>query len=107
MKRRAKLIPALLSTWVFGLIFGAVGLPAADPYPKLVTAETRGDVEKLSALERPGKVFFRDGFESPESAKKYFEIRGLREGRAKLTTNAELAHKRGPSQRRAGGLDRR
>jgi hypothetical protein len=61
--------------------------------PKLVTAETRADAETLSALERPGKVFFQDGFESPDSLKKYFEIRGLREGRVKLTTNGELAHK--------------
>ena len=67
MKRRAKLITALLSIWVLGLIFGVAGLPAADAYPKLVTVETRADAEKLSALERPGKVFFRDGFESPES----------------------------------------
>jgi len=66
---------------------------SSNTYPNFVTAETRGDAEKLSALERPGKVFFRDGFESPESLKKYFEIRGLREGRAKLTTDAELANK--------------
>ena len=65
---------------------------AHDSYPKLVTRETREDADGLSQLERPGTVFFRDGFESPESLKKYFEIRGLREGHARLTTSAELAH---------------
>ena len=52
MKRCAKLSFALLLICVFGLIVGVVGLPAADPYPKLVTVETRLDAEKLSALER-------------------------------------------------------
>ena len=46
----------------------------------------------MAALQRPGKVFFSDDFESPESVKKYFEIRGLQEGRAKLVTDAKLAH---------------
>ena len=63
-----------------------------DSYPKLVTRKTREDADRLLQLERPGTVFFHDGFESPESLKKYFEIRGLREGHAKLTTSAELAH---------------
>ena len=57
-----------------------------------MTAATRADAKKLSALQRPGDVIFRDGFESPESLKKYFEIRGLREGRAKLIASAEFAH---------------
>jgi hypothetical protein len=74
-----------------GIAMTAEGVDA--PYPKLVTAETRTGADRLSALERPGGVFFRDDFESSESLEKYFEIRGLREGRAKLTTNAELAHK--------------
>ena len=62
------------------------------PYPRLVTADTRADPQATAALERPGKVFFRDDFESPESVKNYFEIRGLKDGRAKLVTDAELAH---------------
>ena len=62
------------------------------PYPRLVTADTRADPQAIAALEKPGKVFFRDDFESPESVKKYFEIRGLKDGRAKLVTEAELAH---------------
>lgn len=73
-----------------GIAVAAEGI--RGPYPKLVTAETRKDAETLAALQRPGTVFFRDGFESPDSLKKYFEIRGLREGRAKLITDAELAN---------------
>lgn len=72
------------------IVTAAEGL--SDTYPKLVTAETRKNAETLAALQRPGNVFFRDGFESPESLNKYLEIRGLRDGRAKLITNAELAH---------------
>ena len=61
--------------WVAAVVVLAGGIAVAaedsrDTYPKLVTAETRADAEKLSALERSGKVFFRDGFESPESLKK-------------------------------------
>jgi hypothetical protein len=93
MKRQAKRVIALRLASILGLLSGTGGLLSADHYPSLVTAETRADVGKLSSLERTGSIFFRDGFESPESLKKYFEIRGLREGCAKLTTNAELAHK--------------
>ena len=80
---------------IVALVGGSSGAaePADAPYPKLVTAETRANAEKLSALERPGEVFFHDDFETPDSLKKYFEIRGLREGRVKLTTDAQLAYK--------------
>ena len=61
-------------------------------YPRLVTAETRANPQALAALERPGKVFFRDDFESSESLKKYIEVQGLKEGRAKLVSDAEVAH---------------
>ena len=81
---------AIVALYV-GSIIAAEGADAS--YPKLMTAETRADAKKLSALERPGEIFFQDGFESLDSLKKYFEIRGLREGRVKLTTEAELAHK--------------
>lgn len=79
-------------------IFAAVVLtftPQArcDGYPpKLVTARTLADANALAALQRPGKVFFRDGFEGPESLQKYFEIRGLKQGRARLVVEAKIAH---------------
>jgi hypothetical protein len=62
------------------------------PYPKRVTAETRADPMALAELERPGSVVFQDDFESSESLKKYFVIRGLIEGNAELTTDPGLAH---------------
>ncbi len=65
---------------------------ASRPYPRLVTSETRADAPALAALEQTGTVFFRDDFETPDSLKKYFEIRGLREGRAKLISDSTLAH---------------
>ena len=65
---------------------------SARPYPHLATAETLANPQALARLATPGDVFFRDDFESPESLKKYFEIRGLQEGRAKLTADPALAH---------------
>jgi hypothetical protein len=65
---------------------------AGSFYPRLVTTETRANPQVLAALERPGRVFFRDDFESPDSLKKYIEVRGLKEGRAKLVSDAEAAH---------------
>ena len=64
----------------------------AGPYPVLVTAQTRADRKALAELERPGKVIFSDGFESPASLKNYFEIRGLKDGRAKLLVDTAVAH---------------
>ena len=62
------------------------------PYPLLVTSDTRRDKKKLAALERPGRIVFTDGFESPKSFGKYFEIGGRTDGRAVLETDARLAH---------------
>ncbi len=89
----------------FGLAAAAAALgaaqwvaaqPATDddarPYARLVTAETLADPARLAALEAPGKVFFEDDFESAESLKNYFEIRGLKEGRARLVHDPKLAH---------------
>lgn len=64
----------------------------SQPYPRLVTTATKANQQAQAALEKSGTVFFRDDFESPESLKKYFEIRGLKEGNAKLVADAKLAH---------------
>jgi hypothetical protein len=82
------------------LASGAEDRAAADdesvrPYPRLVTAETLADAQALASLETPGEVFFRDDFESPASLKNYFEIRGVKDGRAKLTADPALAHSGG------------
>ncbi len=60
--------------------------------PVLATAQTRADAAALAELEKPGEIFFSDDFESDASLKKYFEIRGLKEGHAKLVGDAKLAH---------------
>ena len=65
---------------------------AEPPYPALVTAATRADANALAALEKPGKLLFEDGFESADSLKRYFEVRGGKEGRAKCSEDAKLAH---------------
>jgi len=66
--------------------------PADPPPPRLVTAETRADPEALAALETPGDVFFKDGFEDARSLKLYFEIRGRDDGRAVIESSSERAH---------------
>ncbi|MCX6873944.1 MAG: hypothetical protein NTW21_09065 [Verrucomicrobia bacterium] len=65
---------------------------AVFPAPRRVTAETRGDPHALASLQQAGQIFFEDDFESDASLKNYFEIRGLKEGNAKRTSDAKLAH---------------
>jgi len=62
------------------------------PYPVLVTEKTRRDKKALAALEKPGRIVFTDGLESPKSFGKYFEIGGRKDGRVVLETEARLAH---------------
>jgi len=61
--------------------------------PRDVTAQTLADPEALAALQAPGKVLFRDDFESDTSLKQWFEIRGLREGRARRVEGEGVAHR--------------
>lgn len=82
-----------------GLLMLANAAPGAEaqdaavfPAPRLVTAETRDNPRALADLQKSGKILFEDDFESDASLKHYFEIRGLREGNAKRTNDAKLAH---------------
>jgi len=72
--------------------FGQTPAPDEALQPHLATSQTRADPQRLALLQKPGKVFFEDGFESTESLKKYFEIRGLKEGRARLVRDSKRAH---------------
>jgi hypothetical protein len=85
---------ALLAVLVLGrsLAGAADAQPTSEFQPKLVTAETRADAKALTELQRPGTVVFEDDFESPDSLKKYFEVRGLREGHARQVSEPGLAH---------------
>jgi len=77
------------------LMAAAMPLPGSAedrPYPFLVTDKTRADPAALAALQKPGKVLFTDDFESEKSLKHYFEIRGLKEGHARLITDPKVAH---------------
>lgn len=71
------------------------GSPAAEQpaAPRLVTAATRTDPEALSALQRPGEVVFSDGFEDDGSFRRYFEVRGLKEGHVRRTSDSALARR--------------
>jgi hypothetical protein len=61
------------------------------PQPVLVTEKTRADRAALATLQKPGTVFFTDDFESPDSLKKYFEVRGMKEGLSKVVLDPKLA----------------
>lgn len=66
---------------------------AAPPSPpRLITAETLADAHALADLQKTGTFIFQDDFESEASLQKYFEIRGLKEGRAKRVNDPALAH---------------
>ncbi len=78
--------------WAIGGCLAAEHIADSRLDPVLITAQTRADHRALAALEKPGKALFSDGFESPASLKNYFEIRGLKEGQAKLVTDTEYVH---------------
>ncbi|UCE02328.1 MAG: hypothetical protein JSW67_13965 [Candidatus Latescibacterota bacterium] len=77
------------------------------PAPRDVTVETLKDPKALAALETPGTVLFEDGFESKGSLKKYFEIRGIDDGRVELVSSQNLAHRgQGAIQFKAPAVER-
>jgi len=86
-----RMTTSILVPGLGALALAAGAAPEDEFAPRLATAETRADAAVLAALEKPGEVFFRDGFESPESLKNYFEIRGLKEGHAALVRDPALA----------------
>jgi len=61
---------------------------AGVPYPEDVTVETLADAEELAGLEKPGEVFFREGFESTEALTKFYN----RKDREQVVLDAKLAH---------------
>jgi len=102
MRRMLCSSPAIATTILLAaLVVAALGqekpgrtptLDGGGSYPVLVTARTRADRDALARLEKPGKLLFQDGFESPDSLKNYFEIQGLKTGRARLVNDPALAH---------------
>lgn len=86
-----------MSTTRLATFWSAIALSAAsaaEPAPRLITAQTLADPAKLAALERPGKLLFQDDFEADDALKKYFEVRGMREGHARITDQTAHAGKR-------------
>lgn len=66
--------------------------PQDASYPVLVTAATRQDAKALAWLQTPGKVVFRDDFDGEASLESYFEINGLKQGRARITKDKAKVH---------------
>ncbi len=58
------------------------------PYPREVTGETLADPGELARLEKPGEVFFEEGFESADALARFYN----RKQRERVVMKAELAH---------------
>jgi len=90
MKRPCKIgiaTLAILATTLGGRAFGADG-----PYPRDVTEQTLADPAELARLEKPGKVFFREGFDSAASLSRWYNRGGEKEGRLRVVFDPPLVH---------------
>ncbi len=65
----------------------------SPPYPELATAQTLASREALARLERPGKIVFKDDFETDDCWKNYFEVQGRKEGHTRLTQEPSHVHR--------------
>ncbi|MCF7731909.1 MAG: hypothetical protein K9N23_09480 [Akkermansiaceae bacterium] len=77
-----------------GLLMLANAAPGAEaqdaavfPAPRLVTAETRDNPRALENLQKSGKIFFEDDFESDASLKNYLCMLRRRTTRFGMTTS--------------------
>ncbi len=73
------------------LLASSAASPAQESPPRLATGATRADPKALAALQQTGTVIFRDDFESPDSLSKYFEVRGKKEGLARVVLDPKTA----------------
>ena len=90
--------PLILSLVFFSAATRA-GIPQEDGQkaivatPKDITDVTRRDKKALARLEKPGKVVFEADFERSDALDAFFEVRGKKDGRAKLVFDAKIAHR--------------
>lgn len=90
MKRLNEKLSCL--SWLFLLLCFVEFSVAQDATPNLVASKIRSNAQALETLQKPGKIFFEDDFESKASLKKYFEIRGKKEGYVKITSDPANVH---------------
>ena len=89
----------LILSLVFFSEAARAGIPQDDGQkaivaaPKDITDVTRGDKKALARLEKPGKVVFEADFERSDALDAFFEVRGKKDGRAKLVFDAKIAHR--------------
>jgi hypothetical protein len=77
----AVVLIAAAATW------GTAARGDEPPAPRLVTHQTLAEPKALAALETPGRIVFQDDFETEASLDKFFEVRGRKEGRARIDTS--------------------
>ena len=91
---RSTVLHSLPLLALFALAPQEAGEPReSPPPPRDVTLETLADPEALLALQAPGEVIFEDDFESESSLEKYFEVRGRKDGKARLEQGEGVAHR--------------
>ena len=90
------LIPRMISTGVLAIMTASNAPEAQEPesgfYPVAATEETLADSEALARLERPGEIFFQDGFETDASLDNYFEITHLDDGGTRFADDPRHVH---------------
>jgi cephalosporin-C deacetylase-like acetyl esterase len=81
-----------LSACLFLVLTAYVWAEEEAPYPRNVTQETLSYPEELSLLQKPGKVFFQDGFELPHSLENWFGRIGEDKRLTQVTIGPGSAH---------------
>lgn len=78
--------PIARAFWL--VLLAAAAGSAAPPEGEDLTEKTAQDAAALRALQQTGQVFFREDFESDDWHKRFFDHRGLKDGRLTLTSEA-------------------
>ena len=85
------------NTLPMAAFLGALPMLDADaqdsPFPQVVTDRTRAYPAELERLQTPGSVFFTDECESDSGFAAYLEIRGVDDGRTRVTDDPALAYR--------------
>ena len=74
------------------LFTGGRAVAEESPYPEDVTAETLAHPAELARLERPGEVFFEEGFEQGDALSRWYDVKAVKENRTRIVLDPKAAH---------------
>lgn len=90
---RAITTPLITPLALLILMQAGIAQDTESPTYRDVTGETRRSAQALARLEKPGRVLFRDDFETPQWSSTWFEVQGRDDGRAQRVLDPKLAHR--------------